>query len=130
MDMGWREIHHNFFMDNYSPQENVDNDDGSRYYKTHDNFLVYGGRGMKTDFGGHDNRHEGNIYAYVGEALGVCGALDNHEDVFTGNTVVLTGHTVGGPQCHAPGKTVMFNNSYFTPTGQVSECGSSTLVER
>ena len=27
-----RDIHHNFFMDNYSPQENVDNDDGSRYY--------------------------------------------------------------------------------------------------
>ena len=32
-------------------QENVDNDDGSRYYKTHDNFFVYGGRGMKNDFG-------------------------------------------------------------------------------
>ncbi len=47
MDMAWREIHHNFFIDNYSPQENVDNDDGSRYYKTHDNFFVYGGQGMK-----------------------------------------------------------------------------------
>ena len=32
-------------------QENVDNDDGSRYYKTHDNFFVYGGQGMKNDFG-------------------------------------------------------------------------------
>ena len=29
MRMAWREIHHNFFIDNYSPQENVDNDDGS-----------------------------------------------------------------------------------------------------
>ena len=47
----WREIHHNFFIDNYSPQENVDNDDGSSYYKTHHNFLVYGGNGMKNDFG-------------------------------------------------------------------------------
>ena len=28
MIMQWREIHHNFFIDNYSPQENVDNDDG------------------------------------------------------------------------------------------------------
>ncbi len=53
MDMAWREIHHNFFIDNYSPQEDVDNDDGSRYYHTHDNFLVYGGQGMKNDFGGH-----------------------------------------------------------------------------
>jgi hypothetical protein len=32
---------HQFFVDNYSPQENVDNDDGSSYYKTHDNFFVY-----------------------------------------------------------------------------------------
>ena len=35
----------------YVSQENVDNDDGSRYYKTHDNFFVYGGQGMKNDFG-------------------------------------------------------------------------------
>ena len=55
MIMQWREIHHNFFIDNYSPQENVDNDDGSCFYHTHDNFLVYGGQGMKNDFGGHDN---------------------------------------------------------------------------
>jgi len=124
MDMAWREIHHNFFMDNYSPQENVDNDDGSRYYKTHDNFFVYGGQGMKNDFGGHDNHHTDNIYAYVGQALGVCGALDNHEDVFTGNKVVLTGSNVGGPQCNSPGKTVMGQNAYFTPSGAVSECGT------
>jgi hypothetical protein len=65
MMMAWRHIHHNFFVDNYSPQENVDNDDGSRYYDTHDNFLVYGGNGMKNDFGGHDNYHRNNIYACV-----------------------------------------------------------------
>ena len=29
MRMAWRAIHHNFFIDNYSPQENVDNDDGN-----------------------------------------------------------------------------------------------------
>jgi len=125
MDMAWREIHHNFFIDNYSPQENVDNDDGSRYYKTHDNFMVYGGQGMKNDFGGHDNHHTGNIYAYVGRALGVCGMLDGHEDVFTGNKVVLTSSSVGGPQCKAPGKTTMGQNSYYTPDGNVQECGSS-----
>ena len=32
-------------------QEDVDNDDGSRYYHTYDNFFVYGGRGLKSDFG-------------------------------------------------------------------------------
>merc|ERR1719272_2718176 len=125
MDMAWREIHHNFFMDNYSPQENVDNDDGSRYYKTHDNFFVYGGQGMKNDFGGHDNHHTDNIYAYVGSARGVCGALDNHEDVFSGNKVVMTGSDIGGPQCSSPGKTTMFSNNYYTPDGTAKECGSS-----
>ena len=30
----------------------MDNDDGSAYYCTHDNFLVYGNNGMKNDFGG------------------------------------------------------------------------------
>lgn len=125
MQMEWREIHHNFFIDNYSPQENVDNDDGSAWYKTHDNFFVYGGQGMKNDFGGHDNHHYDNVYAYVGQALGVCGMLDGHEDVFRNNRVVMTGSKVGGPQCAAPGKTDMSNNAYYTPSGDVSECGSS-----
>ena len=40
MIMQWREIHHNFFIDNYSPQEDVDNDDGSCFYHTHDNFFA------------------------------------------------------------------------------------------
>ena len=29
MQMAYREIHHNMFIDNYSPQEDVDNDDGN-----------------------------------------------------------------------------------------------------
>ena len=35
---------------------------------------------------------------------------------------VLTGNSVGGPQCKDPA-TVMYNNSYFTPTGAITECG-------
>ena len=52
MIMKFREIHHNFFIDNYSPQENVDNDDGSAYYSTHDNFFVYATVGEKVILGG------------------------------------------------------------------------------
>ena len=85
MIMQWREIHHNFFIDNYSPQEDVDNDDGSCYYKTHDNFLVYGGQAMKNDFGGHDNHHYNNVDAYVGRGLGVCETLPGHDDYFYGS---------------------------------------------
>ena len=125
MHMAWREIHHNFFIDNYSPQENVDNDDGSGYFRTHDNFLVYGAQGMKNDFGGHDNHHYANVYAYAGQALGVCEQLDGHEDYFYGNKVVLTGGSVGGVQCAAPGKTVLSDNAYFTPTGAITECDAN-----
>ena len=122
MYMAWRRIHHNFFIDNYSPQENVDNDDGSAYYYTHDNFLVYGNNGMKNDFGGHDNHHYDNIYAYVGEALGVCAQQKGHEDHFYGNQVVLTGTDVGGFACSGDGKTAVHDNAYYTSTGNVTEC--------
>ena len=123
MDMAWREIHHNFFIDNYSPQEDVDNDDGSAYYHTHDNFLVYGGQGMKNDFGGHDNHHYNNIYAYVGRGLGVCSQQAGHEDYYYGNRAVITGGEVGAFTCTGTGKTVVHDNKYFTSAGTISECG-------
>ena len=163
MQMQWREIHHNFFIDNYSPQENpspnpnpdpdpdpnpdpdpdanpnpgpnpspspnpypnqenVDNDDGSAYYHTHDNFLVYGGNGMKNDFGGHDNHHYGNVYAYVGQGLGVCSQQPGHEDYFYGNKLVTTGTNVGGFACGGDAKTVVHDNAYYTASGSISEC--------
>lgn len=119
MIMQWREIHHNFFIDNYSPQEDVDNDDGSCYYKTHDNFLVYGGQAMKNDFGGHDNHHYDNVDAYVDHALGVCETIAGHEDYFFGNFVVMTSDSVGtclGNRMH--------DNRYFTPSGKLDAgCG-------
>jgi hypothetical protein len=125
MKMQWRDIHHNFFIDNYSPQENVDNDDGSAYFTTHHNFLVYGGRGMKNDFGGHDNHHFNNIYAYVDTGLNVCDQLEGHEDYFYSNKVIMTGDELGGFKCSGPGKTVIQNNTYYTSSGDVQECGMS-----
>jgi hypothetical protein len=123
MQMAWRGLHHNFFIDNYSPQENVDNDDGSAYFHTHHNFLVYGGQGMKNDFGGHDNHHFKNIYASVNQALGLCTQLEGHEDFFYRNRVVMTGTKLGIFDCAEPGSPVVHDNEYFTPTGDVEECG-------
>ena len=119
-----RTIHHNFFIDNYSPQENVDNDDGSAYYNTHDNFFVYGGNGMKNDFGGHDNYHHGNIYGWVGQAIGFYDApmLDGHEDKFYNNQVVMTGTNFGSPTCTGTGQTQIHDNKYYTSTGKMTEC--------
>lgn len=96
--MEWRTIRSNFMIGNYQSQETVDNDDGSGYYLTEDNFLVYSSNGLKSDFGGHDNHHIGNIYAYVGSGSwgsGSCmsdGAsqLDGHEDLYQNNFCVLS----------------------------------------
>jgi len=124
MVMEWRDIHHNFFIDNYSPQENIDNDDGSCFFRSHHNFLVYGGNGMKNDFGGHDNYHFDNIYAFVGQALGVVSTLPGHEDRFYNNSAILTGENVGDPQCGGA-RTQMSGNRYFTTDGKISLCGKS-----
>lgn len=50
---------------------------------------MYGGNGMKNDFGGHDNYHFNNVYGYVGQAIGFYDApmLDGHEDKFYSNKV-------------------------------------------
>jgi hypothetical protein len=48
----------NFMISNYQGQEAIDNDDGSAYYNTHHNFLIYSGNGMKNDFGEEDEKEE------------------------------------------------------------------------
>ena len=65
-----RRIHHNFVIANYNSEGAIDTDDGSAYYQTHDNFFALGANGLKSDFGGHDNRHTRNIYAYVSVCFG------------------------------------------------------------
>jgi hypothetical protein len=122
MIMKWREIRNNFFIDNYSPQENVDNDDGSCYYHTYNNFMAYGGRGMKNDFGGHDNWHYGNVYAFPGLVAGLTSVIEGHEDHVFNNYAVITGTDVGGFTCSGPTMAMFRNNSYFTSTGHISEC--------
>ena len=79
-----REITRNFVVSTYSSQEAIDTDDGSSYYHTHENFFVYAANGLKSDFGGHDNRHYGNVYAYVGDCWG-----GGNSDWFVNNTCVM-----------------------------------------
>eukprot|EP01043_Picozoa_sp_COSAG02_P055181 COSAG02_NODE_6361_length_3624_cov_1.946099_3_plen_158_part_00 len=43
----------------------LSNDDGSGFFHTYNNVLVYGHYGQKADMAGHDNWHVGNLYAYV-----------------------------------------------------------------
>ncbi|XP_065183777.1 uncharacterized protein LOC135814571 [Sycon ciliatum] len=117
-------IERNFMIANYNSQEAIDNDDGSCYFETHNNFFAYSGNGMKNDFDGHDNHHHDNIYAYVGSGFRICAQLEGHNDMFYGNTVVLKQDgDYGRGTCSGPGKTVVHDNKIYTPTGKVTECG-------
>ena len=126
-DKDWDYIYSNFMIANYHSSMAIDNDDGSNYYQTFNNFFAYSSSGMKNDFGGHDNRHYDNIYAYVGKGFGICPQLAGHEDYFYNNTVVMTtnGDYGSGQTCSGDGKTVVHDNHIYTPTGMVTECKMS-----
>ena len=126
-DKDWDYIYNNFMIANYQSSMAIDNDDGSNYYQTFNNFFAYSGSGMKNDFGGHDNRHYNNIYAYVGKGFGICPQLAGHEDYFYKNTVVMTtdGDYGSGQTCSGDGKTGVHDNHIYTPTGKVTECKMS-----
>jgi hypothetical protein len=92
-------ISRNIIIGNYFSQGAIDNDDSSAYYIASGNVLAYGEMGQKSDFGGHDNVHIGNVYAYVG----VGGyysefhphAYNDHENAFINNHVIQTGQPFG-----------------------------------
>ena len=119
-------IYGNFIIANYNSQEAIDNDDGSNYYNTHGNFFAYSGNGMKNDFGGHDNHHHNNIYAYVGQGFALMSQLPDHVDMFYNNTVILTKDgDYGHGACSGSAMTIVHDNRIYTPTGKVTECGTS-----
>ena len=80
----------NFFVNNYNPQEAVDNDDSSAYYDTHHNFFPFSTGGLKNDFKGHDNSHHNNMYYNAGGCMGD-GTTQSpgHEDSFFNNTCIM-----------------------------------------
>lgn len=69
------------------------------------------------------------MYAYVGQGFGICNQLHGHEDHFYNNVVVQEndGDYGSGSCTDAPdnAKTVVYNNSIYTPTARVTECGMS-----
>ena len=67
-------------------QEAFDTDDGSAYLNVSGNVFVYGSSDLKSDLGGHDNRHSGNLLLFVNAAFGVGPVVPGHADVFENNT--------------------------------------------
>lgn len=126
------EITGNFIVANYNGQEGVDNDDGSAYYSTHDNFMAYGTRTMKNDFGGHSNHHFNNVYAFTVDGYFVsCTQLPGQEDLYYNNTsIMLTDGDYGHGTCSGAAPVQLHNNRIFQPKGDVTECGGESLKSR
>lgn len=85
---------------------------------------------MKSDFGGHDNVHHDNVYAYVGSGFSICNQLKGHPDQFYSNILVQEhdGDYGGGQACKTSASvdaTNVHDNRVYTPTGSVTECGMS-----
>jgi len=126
------EIGHNFILGNYNTFSPIDTDDGSCYFEVHHNVLTYGGLGQKADIGGHDVVWHHNLVAYLGTSMLLWnGFYENHWDVNYNNTVLLqndgnyTSAAWGTFNCISPadGGIIIFNNTVYSPTGAVLECG-------
>eukprot|EP01083_Nonionella_stella_P076021 206964_1 len=90
----WDIIHQNFIIANYHSSMAIDNDDGSCYYHSYHNFLVYSPCGLKNNFGGHSNYHYDNIYAYISACFQTdqdmnSGQFAGYNDLYQNNTCVL-----------------------------------------
>eukprot|EP00656_Telonema_subtile_P055484 TRINITY_DN8602_c0_g1_i3.p1 TRINITY_DN8602_c0_g1~~TRINITY_DN8602_c0_g1_i3.p1 ORF type:complete len:296 (-),score=85.39 TRINITY_DN8602_c0_g1_i3:241-1128(-) len=121
----YNEFTRNFFINDYNPQEAVDNDDGSCYYTTHHNFFPFSSGGLKSDFGGHDNHHYNNIYYTDGGCMGVCAQKPGHEDAFYNNTCISSAsspeYALFTPGIGGPAFPVMHDNRVYTKDGKASE---------
>ena len=109
-------------------------DDGSAYYDTHHNVFIsasegaaYGGNSLKSDFGGHDNFHHDNLDLFWSVGFGICPQIEGHADAYYNNVLYQAkdGNYGSGQACTAPGKTLVWNNTVYSPTGAITECGKT-----
>ena len=114
----FRTISHNFLYGTYSTQGNVDNDDGSTRYLTHNNYFVYGTRGMKSDFNGAWNHHYNNVYGYTQNCFGIGGQAGTH-DAFYNNVCQSMSAPASAYKSTCQNVTGFhaFNNSVYTADG-------------
>jgi len=127
-------ISYNFMLANYHSSMAIDNDDGSAFYDTHHNVFIsassgaaYGGNSLKNDFGGHSNFHHDNVDLFWSAGFGICPQLEGFADGYYGNYLWLAndGNYGHGQTCSGAGKTIVYGNTVWSPTGNITECGTS-----
>ena len=141
------EIAHNFILANYHSLGAIDNDDGSSYYNTHDNFFVYGDGGLKNDFEGHDNWWSYNVIV-LGNGLALHNGYSGTVGTPGRSPYILSGHvqkllnnhililnsptdswTYAMPICSGTGKSLMANNTLIVSNAsKISVCSMSLVA--
>jgi hypothetical protein len=125
-------ISQNWVLANYHSSMAIDNDDGSSFFNTHHNVFIsastgaaYGGNSLKSDFGGHSNFHWANLDLFWGVGFGICGQIPGYADGYYDNILYMgqDGNYGSGQTCSGPAATVVYNNTVYSPTGAVKECG-------
>jgi hypothetical protein len=110
----------------------IDNDDGSNGFATTRNVFyyaalnaAYGGSSLKSDFGGHSNVHSANYDIGFTGGFSICPQLEGFSDEYTNNTLyqIKDGNYGNGQTCSGNGTTIVGDNTVWTPTGAVTECG-------
>lgn len=55
--MQWRHVHNNVVIANYGGSKQVDNDDGSLFWRVYSNFMAYGATHMRHEGCPHDRNN-------------------------------------------------------------------------
>jgi hypothetical protein len=82
---------------------------------------------LKSDFGGHSNFHHDNLDLFWSSGFGICQQLPGFNDGYYSNYLYLAkdGNYGGGQNCSIVGGTVVYNNTVWSPTGAITECGKT-----
>ena len=118
--------------------QGFDTDDGSSFYRVHDN-VMYAADGMKMDYGGHDSDFYANLVVtnpYDGQNCFDVGSFKpGHGDGFWNNTCIIMGcrnptcvdKVTSVSQCD-PDIVTLRDNRYFTTHGNATiSCGGKML---
>ena len=144
------EVSRNMIDAGYGGSQAFDNDDGSAFIHTHDNFFV-NSDGFKMDYGGHDSASHDNVIVvreYDGQAcINAGNYVPGHEQRVYNNTCVLppagsngkdpdlVAPNIGsdpdpcGGTPHGSGALIAYDNRYYTlHDNATTRCGNGTVI--
>eukprot|EP01062_Namystynia_karyoxenos_P003506 TRINITY_DN11258_c0_g1_i1.p1 TRINITY_DN11258_c0_g1~~TRINITY_DN11258_c0_g1_i1.p1 ORF type:complete len:903 (+),score=355.61 TRINITY_DN11258_c0_g1_i1:80-2788(+) len=134
MQMAWREVYGNFLVANYGGSKEVDTDDGSLFWRIHDNYMQYGWS-QKFKCGGIESFRNYKAFVDTGGKFDAgCTADSGFPNLWHNDTMIhLGGSDFAYRQCWASetrdwDKTQVQNNTiYLMKDGinaKINACGS------